>query len=1120
MPYGVSDAVWAQLGPGTRNALISGQTKVLPSGDIQVVPQNLPGQTMPLGSVIIPAPGASQAVKAVQTVKTTSPPAAVMSSVSQSTTIKPQVMASPPAVVIPKKVPAGVGVSQGDWNKLGISTKKAIIEGRVIPSMDFATYSRMPEEVQTRVVKVTPTKVSLYDYKKLGPGVKSKGVVTPLPSGWVEQLEFFPTRWAGTVGNAVGVYKEATAGSGTGKKVEQGVAGFMTMLGAGALLIPVLPVRLIQNPKGTVSGVGAAFTGSFSGARHGDPWAIGETVAITMPAISPVARGIKGGYTRLHPSTLTPESLGIVVDVGRENVPAGMSKLAARELLGDVEVMQGIGEIPASRLRALQGVPDVATAVITRTPKGITDIKLKSADGDIIGHVSGMQRVNAGYIYHGTANSQLLIRQARENGFNKIYDSASKADKAILNRIKDNYLESGFDKFKREDVRTKNLLNQIQKEEYFSVKDLGAPAHHGMFWSQQAAQDFMARGLQEMEVEGVKPSPAIFSSRIGLGEIRQPPRDVLDSPTIADMRVEMEALSAKGKLKPGIYTLYKAWNGQLEYELYVSPGFKFKVAEPTWYAKGDVPKTWVQSMFGMRGIGEPIKQGKLMPVYHFMTEQAAKEGSKGVPSLAESYVAKIYGDMTLIQRYAPWRIRIRGLTKNEAEVFVDNPIMSTYRPVMLSAVGKGKGGRATAMVFNPEGKVLLTRILGQERFDLVGGSPTKRWLRSESIDKAARRELYEESGLKPDVLDHVDTFQSTFAGKGKVQTFQIFEGYSDAKPTVGSEIAEYIWWDGKSKLKYPVSEFTKEALARRNIRNNRAATTYATNRVANAIMSSETPTKALSKLKELEQTMGDEAIKAVDEGYRRGDVGFRLSDSQRSAIRTSVSSSLSGRDTTTEGRVYEASGERYVEDRTPPEGRGRPDVVEERQPTGEERRPPSSEGMPPVGDNRRPPTGEERPPTGGEERPPTGEERPPAGGEERPPTGEKRTPGYPVLSSSTGGLEIESVEGIPKHPGIVVYDMGIERVKAKPPYRPGPDDIKFEHLKSPTKGKGSEQATLRVYDGDAPQKLVLRHGFKRTSILRGEELTNTIIKPRGRGIVMGLDGRTRKSKGLLKRNRR
>jgi hypothetical protein len=126
----------------------------------------------------------------------------------------------------------------------------------------------------------------------------------------------------------------------------------------------------------------------------------------------------------------------------------------------------------------------------------------------------------------------------------------------------------------------------------------------------------------------------------------------------------------------------------------------------------------------------------------------------------------------------------------------------------------------------------------------------------------------------------------------------------------------------------------------------------------------------------------------------------------------------------------------------------------------------------------------------------------------------------PIIGRGGSGddLEIERVEGIPRNPGIVVYDMGFSRIKAKPPFRQGTKDIEFEHLKTPTKGKGSEQASLRVYDGDAPQKLILRHGWKRTSILRGEELTNTIIKPRGRGTVIGLDGRVRKSrkKGILR----
>jgi len=174
-----------------------------------------------------------------------------------------------------------------------------------------------------------------------------------------------------------------------------------------------------------------------------------------------------------------------------------------------------------------------------------------------------------------------------------------------------------------------------------------------------------------------------------------------------------------------------------------------------------------------------------------------------------------------------------------------------------------------------------------------------------------------------------------------------------------------------------------------------------------------------------------------------------------------------------------------------------------REPVREQPREP--ERVPPREPTRIPPrTPDRRPPR---EEPPRGSRVP----------GEGKPPRYRRLPPSSG-LQIERVEGVPRKPGLVVYDMGVVRIKAKPPYRKGTEDIEFEHLKTPTKGKGSEQASLRVYDGDAPQKLILRHGWKRTSILRGEELTNTIIKPRGRGTVIGFDGRVRKSrkKGILK----
>lgn len=168
---------------------------------------------------------------------------------------------------------------------------------------------------------------------------------------------------------------------------------------------------------------------------------------------------------------------------------------------------------------------------------------------------------------------------------------------------------------------------------------------------------------------------------------------------------------------------------------------------------------------------------------------------------------------------------------------------------------------------------------------------------------------------------------------------------------------------------------------------------------------------------------------------------------------------------------------------------------------------------------RTPPRREERipPREGGRIPPRDGERVPPRDGGRVPP---REPPIEPPPKKGDGEIKIQvkEVEGIPKHPGIVEYDMGFERISVLPPYKIGPENVKHKHLKNPTEGEGSEQATLRVYDGDPPKKLVLTHGWKETTILRGQELQNTIIRPRGRGVVMGMDGRTRKTrKRVLRR---
>lgn len=95
-------------------------------------------------------------------------------------------------------------------------------------------------------------------------------------------------------------------------------------------------------------------------------------------------------------------------------------------------------------------------------------------------------------------------------------------------------------------------------------------------------------------------------------------------------------------------------------------------------------------------------------------------------------------------------------------------------------------------------------------------------------------------------------------------------------------------------------------------------------------------------------------------------------------------------------------------------------------------------------------------------------------------------------------FEIESVRGIPEEPGIIKYDMGVVTVTAYPPYREGSEDIDFERRKPPAKGRGSEERTLRVLGGDAPEVLVFRHGAKRTTIKGGKSMTHSMVRPKQR----------------------
>lgn len=153
-------------------------------------------------------------------------------------------------------------------------------------------------------------------------------------------------------------------------------------------------------------------------------------------------------------------------------------------------------------------------------------------------------------------------------------------------------------------------------------------------------------------------------------------------------------------------------------------------------------------------------------------------------------------------------------------------------------------------------------------------------------------------------------------------------------------------------------------------------------------------------------------------------------------------------------------------------------------------------------EGRRPPT-EERPPA---KRPPT-EERSPT--EERVPREERPLDEEGKIKYGGGfgrrqpRIEIERVEGIPEDPGIITYNDGIVKVIMKPPYREGTDDIDFERLEKPQRGKGSQEDTLRVQKGKkAPRRLDLSRGVVRTTILGGKKMQHSRQYPqRGPGII-------------------
>lgn len=595
----------------------------------------------------------------------------------------------------------------------------------------------------------------------------------------------------------------------------------------GGAQLAILASPFVGGVAGRAMSVGAGSVFGYATFKHHKDLTLPQKVlgyGVTVLALIPVVGLGKGIISRARPGVLTGESLALTTDIGRVVIPKNMPKLAARQLVQDIERLQLNGSISARELQPLAKYTNVAKVKITRGPNGTVDIVLKSADGKAIGRISAMQRINSDIVYHATDDIDSVIKQINEKG-------------------------------------------------YFEVK--GPEPRRGLFLSQQPAQQFMFNVQKGVPVK----APGMAAFRLAKGELRPPPASVLDSPNLTVMRNKMYALNQAGKLDPGVYVLTKGYGKpmHLEYELYAAEGTKFYPLKSTWYAPGKVPATKVTSVVGYQGTGKTVSPGGHIPMYWLGSEKALAAGT-GVPTLKQMYTAKLLGDLTAMRQYAPWNLRLgRRPAMAEGEtVYAGGPWRSAIKQITLKAVPEDTAaGRVSALVHNSEGKILLTRTQGQKRFDLPGGGVLKKGKikalvtgKGEPIDVAMRRELWEEVGIKPSYLNHIDTFQGRFSAGGKSRKFQIFETTTTAKPKPSVEIAEYAWWDGKSKLKYPVAEFAKQAI----IRQRRLAVMEDAQIIDAAIVKAG---KSVKKLDAISRQSDRLLSESLQQAYRRGYLPYK-----------------------------------------------------------------------------------------------------------------------------------------------------------------------------------------------------------------------------------------------------
>ena len=482
-----------------------------------------------------------------------------------------------------------------------------------------------------------------------------------------------------------------------------------------------------------------------------DPfYAVPQNVVFFAPIIvGGVRTTVRAGQkiqAMIDPKRANWDIFAIEYNISAPLVPKHMSQVAARQFMEEIQL--GTAKLPLD-IREATATAFEEAAMYNRR------VVIRNAEGEAIGNVSPLQMHVPMELYH------------------------------ITSRI-DKITTPGPDGF-----------ITLQAEGF------GGLTH----FSQQPGATF----LERLGVRGGKQGG--LAVKITTADIRELPEIVHDMPTMDAMRRKMHEMAAAGELEPGFYPIYKVWHTpkgvKAEYEWVAAPGTKVKLAAPEAHTavKGyDSAVTITRSPISKEGYKTHVTAGQEVPFYWAGTE-AAFEAGPVVPPLTKLKLGEAFAVLQSIREIPHYRLRPLEYDPRAAAT---SPFHSTFKAVEFKGVQSDyAAGRATAIVTNANGEVLLVKMWGQDRFDLPGGSPVKG---KESLTDAVKRELNEETGLTATSVDPQLSMVGRFKDGGRKHHFVIYEVKTEGTLKPGAEIKEAIWWDGKSQTKHPVAPFVSEAL--------------------------------------------------------------------------------------------------------------------------------------------------------------------------------------------------------------------------------------------------------------------------------------------------------------------